>query len=210
MQMVQDIPKNNSRIAKANGRSLLPELSRLATNTLDPLLAQLFEDMDVLLSELAASAKSISVEHEYSDLLRELNQRKQRVVEHFQKQLASAFSMLRQQGDFEVESKFVVYDLEQSDSLTLITHEQIERDLIVTELAAKARADWQKELFQLDERMYEIVGSRFDDHDNPFDPRSIARCFIDACEPLTASPAAIRVLHQQFKEIVLSASVTSI
>jgi hypothetical protein len=87
--------------------------------------------------------------------------------------------------------------------LSLIAPEQIERDLLVTELAARARADWQKELFQLHERLLAIAAFRFDERNDPFDPRWIAQRFVESCRIVESDAKTLRLLYGQFEASVL-------
>jgi Protein of unknown function (DUF1631) len=197
--MAQEKLRIAARAADTAATRLLPTLSRLAADTLVPLVDAMFRSADEFLFELGNNARNMLTQHQFFDLLREIRDKREAIAENFHARVDADISALQYRA--------AVDPLGSRDTapnaLSLIAPEQIERDLLITELAARARADWQKELFQLHERLLAIAALRFDERNDPFDPRCIAQSFVDACQVIESDPKTLKVLYGQFEARVL-------
>lgn len=187
--------------AGSRGTSLLGSLARLTADTLPPMLDSMFSACDDNFFDLASRAKSNQEQNLYFESLREIRAQKKRVVEGFASRLAEGFA--RFESRTMQRKRAAGRDQTDLSSIELVAMDQMERDVLVIDMVAKARQEFQQELFQLNQRMLAIVSFRFEPQDNPLDPGAIAAAFTASSDVIDIELSMRKILYTQFDQLVI-------
>lgn len=194
-------PGPGSSIAGQDRRALAGELLRNATELIGSLLERMFSSCDDQFFDLASRAKIVQIQNRHFESLREIRQRKTAVIRRTLDAFAANFAVI--DGMAPRRSAAAAPREHSAETLTLIPELQVERDVVVTDMVARARNEWQQEFSQLHERLLEIANAPFEEHHDPFDAGVIADCFSSAIDDIEIEIEAIKVVLRQFEQNVL-------
>jgi len=185
----------------ARTRTLVGELAQLAREALQTLLERMFSSCDDVFFDLASRAKSNADQNHYFESLREVRLKKARFTADFLTAVEACFSEIDQRTIAPPPrpsrpTPVLVTDLE------LVPHEQMERDVLLTDMVSRARQQCQQELFQLHERLLTLCPP-FPEEQSPFDPGRIGAAFNGALGVFSVAIEIQKVLFRQFDRAVL-------
>jgi hypothetical protein len=194
-------PVESLRVVPADpARALLGELARITREGLQQRLDPMFSACDDFFFDLASRARSNADQNRYFESLREVRLKKSRMATDFLAAVDRGFSGFGQrtparpapaQGNV-----LLATDLE------LVSHEQMERNVLVTDMVSRARLEWQQELFQLRERLLTLCPP-FAEDENPMDPGRFTAAFTAAAEVFDVDLDILKILYKQFDRAVL-------
>ncbi len=145
----------NLRAVRADSsRTLLTELARIARQGLQQRLDPMFSACDDFFFDLASRARSNADQNRYFESLREVRLKKTRVAADFLAGVERSFSAPGQRSA--PWTAAAPGDAILASDLQLVSHDQMERDVLVTDMVSRARLEWQQELFQLRERLLSV------------------------------------------------------
>lgn len=183
--------------ADASATALLDTLASLLRKTVAPLLDGMFSNCDKTLFDLASGAVGTHDEQRLLDFRRELQHKRSSIATRFVQQLMSGFSRFQRPPPTDA--------MPNSEELSLVPQEQLERQLLIANGVSRVRNEAQLALAHLHERMRSLTptASETSESENPLDPGHIARAFLDACEEIESDIRCLRLLCQQFDTHVL-------
>ena len=183
-----------------SARTLLTELARITRQGLQQRLDPMFSACDDFFFDLASRARSNADQNRYFESLREVRLKKARMATDFLAGVDAGFAAIGQRTTPQVVpapgNAVLVTDLQ------LVSHDQMERNVVVTDMVSRARLEWQQELFQLRERLLTVCPP-FAEDANPFDPGRIAAAFTAAAEVFEVDLDILKILYKQFDRTVL-------
>lgn len=183
---------------KPDDASLLNALCRLASDTLARQSGDLFVSMQQVLLELAGSTPMASEQQRFLEAMREMTHSQEEVQADFLGRIFAGFSRIGRPVASSTAPAI------RAESLELVSAEEVERHVLATGMANRARNRAQKALFQLHERMLRITPAPFEEQDNPFDPANIAAAFLEASARWNTVSGILRPLCSHFEAEVLS------
>lgn len=181
-------------------RTLLGELARITRQGLQQRLDPMFSACDDFFFDLASRARSNADQNRYFESLREVRLKKTRVAADFLAGVNRDFSGLGQRTA--AQAVYTQGQTLQASDLELVSHEQMEKDVLVTDMVSRARMEWQQELFQLRERLL-MVCPPFAEEESPLDPGRITAAFTAAAGVLEVELDILKILYKQFDRAVL-------
>jgi hypothetical protein len=181
-------------------RALLGELARITRQGLQQRLDPMFSACDDFFFDLASRARSNADQNRYFESLREVRLKKTRMAADFLAGVDRGFSGFgARTGPQPVATQGNVV---LASDLELVSHDQMERNVLVTDMVSRARLEWQQELFQLRERLLTICPP-FAEDQNPFDPGRLTAAFTAATEVFSVDLDIMKILYKQFDRTVL-------
>ena len=196
------IEQSKPELPQASPSSLLGMLSRITVVALTSHLESMFNACDDLFFDLASRAKSNQDQNLYFESLREIRLRKSTIIADVGKIVADRFATIDRNARKPAKGQDK-HQAPRPEDLELITQDQVEKDVLVTDMVSNARLDFQAELYQLHERMLQITPKRFELHANPFDPGQVTAAFVSACERADIELKILKLLYKQFDRDVL-------
>jgi len=188
-------------IPAKRAHALVDELAQLSVQWLRASMEKMFSACDDFFFDRASRAKSNQDQNLYFESLREVRLKKLPVVRDFTAAVEASFAQIQQRTAV-TQKRGTRDDDRTADELELVGQEQMEKDVVVTDMVSKARIEWQQELFQLRERMLQICPP-FEEHDSPFDPGRIAAAFARAADAVDVELKILKSLYRQFDRTVL-------
>ncbi len=182
-------------------RALAGELLRNATELIGNLLERMFSSCDDQFFDLASRAKVVQIQNRHFESLREIRQRKPVLIRRTLDAFAANFAVI--DGMTPRRSAGAEPREHSAETLTLIPELQVERDVVVTDMVARARNEWQQEFSQLHERLLVLANAPFEEQHDPFDAGMITDCFSRAIDDVEIDIEAIKVVLRQFEQNVL-------
>ena len=171
--------------------------------SLQPLLQELFDNIDDALFELADKAEHNSEQNMYFESMREVRIKRRGMEMGFNREVSESFRQLvklttpppRLSDDDEVSA---------IDQLALVENDELEELVAVDSMVAKAVGQFSSPLYLLTTRLNTLVdGVTISDSNNPFGPASISRAFISVCSDLDLDIKAKLVLFKLFDRYVM-------
>lgn len=182
-------------------RTLLGEIAQLARDTLQNLIDATFSACDDAFFDLANRAKTNAAQAHYFESLRHIRLHRHEVVTDFlttvQRAVVAIDALTRQESGAQTTP-----GTDGAPVLELVSHEQAEIDAVRTDMVARARGEWQDELFEIRERLL-VIGKPFAENAGPFDPGTLSDAFITATKALEVDVDILTVLLRQFDRRLL-------
>jgi hypothetical protein len=188
------------RPVPARMHALVGELAQIAREGLAPLAERMFGSCDDVFFDLASRAKSNADQNRFFESLREVRLKKARFTAEFLTGVERGFSEIDQRA-VPTAPKPRPKEMSVTD-LDLVPHEQMEKEVLVTDMVSRARTVWQQELFQLHERL-QVICAPFPDEQDPFDPGRITAAFAAAAENFAVGLDIHQIIYRQFERSVL-------
>ena len=172
--------------------------------SLQPLLQELFDNIDDALFELADKADHNSEQNMYFESMREVRIKRRgmelgfnREVNETFRQLVSVKSTAPQLSDQDKATSI--------DQLALVENDELEELVASDSMIAKATSKFALPLFHLTTRLNSLVtGVTVTDTNNPFGPSAVCRAFINVCGDLDIDIKAKLVLFKLFDRYVMN------
>jgi len=157
-------------------RAAFAEVLRLrALPQLVGLMHSLFEQIDDGLYTQAEKSASDTLQTIYFDAMRELRVLRESIVADFERQLAQGFDLAELAETVGIAD---AEDARQSGQMSLLRKEELEENLAVNSVAAKAVNRFHEQLATLDQRLATLLGrTELVAADNPAGPDAIAHAF---------------------------------
>lgn len=187
-------------VAGDPARALLAELARITRQGLQQRLDPLFSACDDFFFDLASRARSNADQNRYFESLREVRLKKTRVAADFLAGVERGFSGFGQRAA--PQATAAQGNVLLASDLELVSHDQMEKNVLVTDMVSRARLEWQQELFQLRERLLTVCPP-FADDENPFDPGRLTAAFTEAANAFEVELDILKILYKQFDRTVL-------
>lgn len=163
-------------------------------------LATVFENTDDALFELADKATNNQEQNLYFESMREIRLRRRKLEQSFWSRLDQGFASLLLSSQDESSQD----DLSSSmDDLTLVEHEELERQVAVEAMAAKALEASADTVQQISLRFSALVPAKVYVSNNPVGPEALCKAFAAEVDPLDIDIKAQLVLLKLFDRHVL-------
>lgn len=175
--------------------SILPKLSGLLRETLDA--------VDDALFGMAEKAISNAEQARYFDGMREVRRRRSDIEHRYQERLVQGLVALAEGRTRRIERTPAAP--RGPDGLSLVENEELEQDLAVTAMQARAEGKLRRMLYALGRRLGHLTGTEIDDETNPLAPAALATAFREAIDPLDCLLEVRLVLLRLFDRVVLDA-----
>ncbi|WP_390615631.1 DUF1631 domain-containing protein [Maricurvus nonylphenolicus] len=163
-------------------------------------LATVFENTDDALFELADKATNNQEQNLYFESMREVRLRRRKLEQSFWSRIDQGFTSLLCSNQDESS----LDDLSGSmDDLTLVEHEELERQVAVEAMAAKALEASADTVQQISLRFSALVPAKVYVSNNPVGPEALCKAFSAEVDPLDIDIKAQLVLLKLFDKHVL-------
>lgn len=188
-----------------SSRPVPAEVSRIRDTVvagLGDLLQGAFDAVDDSLFELANNARSNNEQNRYFEAMREIRIKRKGVERHFQDAVAQYFSNPPRSGHSD--------DAQQAaspsaDSLALVGDDDLEEQVALNAMIAKAKAHFQGPLLQLQARFSAVYPDASDESPvNPMSPEHLCHAFTEAIQALEIQIRERLILLKQFDRYVVS------
>jgi hypothetical protein len=173
----------------------LPNLSALLRETLDA--------VDDALFSMAEKAISNAEQARYFDGMREVRRRRGDIEHRFQERLLQGLVALADGRTRRIERTPAAP--RGQAGLSLVENEELEQDLAVTAMQARAEGKLRRLLYAFNRRLGHLAGTEIDDETNPLAPAALATAFREAIDPLDCLLEVRLVLLRLFDRIVVDA-----
>jgi hypothetical protein len=161
-------------------------------------IEDLFSNCDDLFFDLSSRAVSNTEQNLYFESMRELRFKKTAVIAAFRQHFENNFLIL-------ASGTPATLNQPDTESLSLVQHDQLEQQVAISGMVTKARANCQEPLYHLTTRLdFLIPKVSIDQDNNPLDPAQICGAFADACELFEVSIKARIIIFKQFDRLVAS------
>jgi hypothetical protein len=184
---------------------LLVAVRGIATRRLHALAANMFENVDDALFDLAEKAENNAAQTQYFDGMREVRKKRALVERSFLGQVAkdlADFSAGRPRvGEADHATRATLANVE----LTLVGESELEESLAITSMIGKNESRLARALFAVNQRLSVICGgNRMDDATNPVGPATLAHAFRQAMRELTVEVRVKLIIYKLFDRYVLA------
>ena len=179
----------------------IQQVESCARSILTHSLDNLFNGCDDLFFDLSSRATSNSEQNLYFESMRELRIKKSGALNNFFQKINEDFDNLEHNL---VENK-TIKSTANSEILSLVQDDDIERDVAISSMVSKARSNNQEALYHLLIRLdYLIDEQALTDQNNPLDPQQLCNNFADICEMFDIHIKAKIIIYKQFDRLVIS------
>lgn len=191
--------------ADAVGRVALPallvKLEQAVLRELKQLMMSVFDNADDLFFEFAEKVNSDSERNKYFDAMRELRLQRKAIEHRFLKGVDTNFHALPSpQNDLNRD----IMAMTSMESLSLVNHEELERNVAIEGMVSKARAKQADHLYPLCTRLNTlIVDVTVCEKNNPLDPRQLCEAFKSALKKLQCDIKSVLIIYKLFDKWVL-------
>jgi hypothetical protein len=168
-------------------------------NVLQAHLAQVVANCDDVLCDLSIAAYSNSEQTLYFESVKEVRSKKDSVLHDYRQQVYQRFESLLAN-----EHRPPPPDTTTRESLSLVEEDDVEQDVAMSAMIAKARANNQEALYHLKCRFDSLLpGVAITDQNNPLDPSALCKAFRAATTELDMDIKARIILFKQFDREVI-------
>lgn len=166
------------------------------------LTGEMLDQADDILFDLANKAESNAAQQLYFDAMRNVRLQRTAIEAGFANAMAEVFVRFaagKPIGNAETEQ------LAEELSLSLVDEEDMEEQVALKNMSAKAERDCYHELFELTVRLASLTRrNELDETAHPFYPGVVARAFADALTPMDMDIKVRLILYKLFEKHVLS------
>lgn len=178
--------------------SVLDKVRVSAREKLAVLLNDAFDAVDDVFFDLAERSNFNQEQQLYFETMRTIRLRKKSVIAQYFVQWDASFGRLK---DDSSESETSIMS---SDGLSLLQHDELEQNVAVDSMAAKARNEASQSIYQLTARLDAIIfHTTVNQENNPFDPKQICEAFRKATFDLECSIKHKIILFKLFEKHLL-------
>lgn len=178
--------------------SVLDKVRVSAREKLAVMLNDAFDAVDDVFFDLAERSNFNQEQQLYFETMRAIRLRKKSVIAQYFVQWDASFSRLKNDSA-EPETSIM-----SSDSLSLLQHDELEQNVAVDSMAAKARNEASQSIYQLTARLDAIIfHATVNQENNPFDPKQICEAFRKATLDLECNIKHKLILFKLFEKHLL-------
>lgn len=191
----------------AKGQRIVGECRNLIANTLPKLIAELFDQLDDALYELADKSSNNALQTSYFDALRVLRKERVRVDKEFTRQVVAAFDGFWLTGRVETVRRSLD-ELSQESEMELLDNDDLEDSLAVTNMISKSENRYSQEISVLGQRFsYLLTGGRQEvgsgEEKIPLEPAVICNAFQSAMLDVPVELPVKLVVYKHFEKHVI-------
>jgi hypothetical protein len=173
-------------------------VKRFTVDGLGDLIRVLMENVDDALFQLSDKVDNDRERNMYFEAMREIRLKRDSLRRQFDEEMQQSFNrVLRGKKLDEAE--------EDDTELTLIEYDDLEDNIAIRNMIARARPQFEDELFAVGERLKLVLKrDSLDADDNPLDPRAICDCFHNASELLESDIQVKLIFYKLFERYVIA------
>ncbi|MFW5824803.1 MAG: DUF1631 domain-containing protein, partial [Marinobacter sp.] len=199
----------HDRAGAGSPGSVPPEASRIRDTVvagLGDLLQGAFDAVDDSLFELANNARSNNEQNRYFEAMREIRIKRKGVEKQFKHSVAALFNYPPlADADQQSRDQPPEQDTTSAENLSLVQDDELEEQVALSAMIAKARAYFQGPLLQLQTRFTVIYPKATEDRPvNPMSPDHICRAFADAAGAFEIQIRERLIVLKQFDRYVIA------
>ncbi len=192
-------------VGEHRGGELLDAVNEIAVSRVHKLAANLFENVDDALFDLAEKAESNTIQARYFDGMREVRRKRQLVERVFVNNVQNHFKRFASGKNVPGAAAARGPAKDDEDELSLVDEGELEESLAVTSMVSKAENTYARTLYAVNQRLSVISGGRkVEDNSNPIGPASICECFRGAMQELEADINVKIIIYKLFERYVLA------
>jgi tetratricopeptide (TPR) repeat protein len=173
-------------------------IKRFTVDGLGDLIRVLMENVDDALFQLSDKVDNDRERNMYFEAMREIRLRRDALKRQFDVEMQQCFDrvLLGKKGN----------DAEEDDTeLTLIEYDDLEDSIAIRNMIARARPQFEDELFAVSERLKLVLKrDSLEADDNPLDPQAICDCFHNASELLETDIQVKLIFYKLFERYVIA------
>ena len=189
-----------SNVIAFGGNTMVYEsIKRNALKELQQLIRVLMENVDDALFELSEKVDNDRERTMYFDAMRMIRLKRQAIEQGFDDAMQQAFDdLILERAPARQASEGAELEL------SLVAQDEIEDQLAIESMIARARPLFEDDLFALRERLRTVLHRKRIDPDlNPFDPKVICESFHRACSVLETEIEVKLILYKLFEKFVM-------
>ena len=173
-------------------------IRRFTVDGLSDLIRVLMENVDDALFELSDKVDNDRERNMYFEAMREIRLKRDALKRQFDEEMEQSF-------DRALQGKKVDSVDEDDTELTLIEYDDLEDNIAIRNMIARARPQFEDDLFAVSERLKLVLKREsLEADDNPLDPLTICDCFHDASELLETDIQVKLIFYKLFERYVIA------
>ncbi len=177
---------------------------QFALSGLSDLIRVLMENVDDALFELSDKVGNDRDRNMYFEAMREIRLKRDGLKLHFDYEMNQCFDRFGN-GSYPSQDLDDVEDVEDENELTLMDLDDLEGSIAIDNIIAKARPNYEDDLFALTERLKMLLDrKKIDAGENPFDPQAICDSFHKASDLLDTDVKVKLILYKLFEKFVMN------
>ena len=181
---------------------LLEQIRDHAIHELNTLFTKMLDGADDALFDQADKARSNKDQSLYFDSMRELRIKRQGMEKVFSQELLSNFQKLQKSSEPVSDSNLDELPL---DNFSLVQEDELEENLAIDSMVAKATNKNEQALKQIVTRLDTLLANvRVDHSNNPVSPRNICESFREASHALELDIKAKLIVYKLFDRLVVA------
>jgi hypothetical protein len=193
-------PGSDNTLSAIRLPSLLIQIKDNSSSVLRNELSEMFDALDDHFFDTAKQAKSNNEQNLYFESMRELRVQKDHLVDSFLKEYEKNYLRLADP----VAEPEPDDSMETRETINLIGDEQMEKDVAITSMVARARNDCQEELYFLNSRLdYLMPKIAVTEKNNPLDPQQICNAFQECSKMLDCELKMLLIIFKHFDQFVI-------
>ncbi|MCG8312338.1 MAG: DUF1631 domain-containing protein [Pseudomonadales bacterium] len=179
--------------------AVLDNIAERAIGKICSYLAELFEQIDDTLFDLADRAHHNSEQSLYFESMRIIRLHRNGAQKVFKQSLENNFQRLRSSG----ESLFSAEEVE-AETLALVDSDEMETEVAINNMVHRARCDLPAPLLQLNTRLNTVLPkNKTTEDNNPLDPKQIVKAFTHCAQDIDLDLKVRLILYKEFERQVL-------
>ena len=190
----------NLKVVSANGgkNPIYNSVKRFSLDGLNDLIRVLMESVDDALYELSDKVDNDRERNMYFEAMREIRLKRDGIKKHFD------YEMLQYFNSF-ITGKSSAKDLDDEEELTLVELDDLEDNIAIDNMIAKARPHFEDDLFAVTERLKLVLKRKeINEDENPLDPNAICDSFHKASELLDTDIQVKLIFYKLFERYVMN------
>lgn len=177
----------------------IKQLENQASATLISLLDDMFASCDDLFFDLASRATSNLEQNLYFESMREIRIRTESCRNLYKKDLGILFESLGKPTTNEKETTEAY-----AEDLSLVREDDVELDVAAKSMTSRAHATTNKLLYEFHSRIESLYTNSIGQENNPLDPGSLTKLFINSSEDIDIEIKARIILLKQYERFVIN------
>lgn len=186
----------------ADASARINKIQSLCKTSLTELLQNMFDGIDDSFFELANNARTNNEQNLFFEAMREIRIKRKSIESSFELGIDKMFSNETIFTPQKTQSLAPEIDFE---NLSLINKDDMEEDVAITSMSAKATSSFQGPLLQFQTRVANLFGqAELNKLTLPLNPIQLSRLFAKSCERLEINLKERLIVYKQFDRFVLS------
>lgn len=182
----------------SSAQGLAQRLALVATQEFSLLLQSFFDGIDDSLFELANTARTNNEQNRCFEAMREIRIKRKVIESRFLNKIQTLFSFAHTESPHPSEESSKKKDIE------LILNDELEEDVAIHAMTAKAQATLQGPLLQFKTRAASVYGAKnINNFTSPLSPHEVCVAFCEACSTLEIDIKERLIVLKQFDRYVM-------